>query len=134
MNSIINFSEAASIALHSIVLISKTDKYLNVTKISELTGSSKHHVAKVMQRLVKERYVKSMRGPAGGFVLVRDPAEINFLNIYETIEGKFSSSEECPFHKKKECVFSKCLLNNITVKMTQDFINYMKKQYVIDYI
>ncbi len=133
MNSIISFSEAASIALHGIILIAKTDKYLNVTKISKLTGSSKHHVAKVMQRLVKERYVKSMRGLAGGFVLIKNPEEINFLNIYETIEGKLSVSK-CPFHKENECIFSKCLLNNITIKMTQDFINYMEKQYAIDYI
>ena len=67
MAKIFSLSEAASIAIHSMVLIARSDKMMNVVKIAERTGSSKHHVAKVLQRLVKEDYLSSVRGPHGGF-------------------------------------------------------------------
>lgn len=133
MSSVVRFSEAASIALHGTVLIAKSEKFLNVTKIAEVIGGSRHHVAKVMQRLSKEGFIKSMRGPTGGFVLVKKPEEISFLELYEAIEGKITV-EECPFDRQEICSFEKCLLNKITPKMTQDFINYMKNQHVSDFL
>lgn len=133
MSTVVRFSEAASIALHGTVLIAKSDKFLNVTKIAEVIGGSRHHVAKVMQRLSKEGFIKSMRGPTGGFVLTKDAKEISFLELYEAIEGKITI-EECPFDRKEICSFEKCLLNNITPKMTQDFIDYMGNQFVADYL
>ena len=133
MSSIVKFSEAASIALHGTILIAKSEKFLNVTKIAEQLGGSRHHVAKIMQRLAKEGFIKSMRGPTGGFVMVKKPEKISFLNLYEAIEGKVTI-DECPFHRQEICTLEKCVLNNITPKMTKDFIEYMEKQFVIDYI
>ena len=128
MSSVVRFSEAASIALHGTVLIAKSDKFLNVTKIAEQIQGSRHHVAKVMQRLSKEGYIKSMRGPTGGFVLVQKPEKISFLDLYQAIEGRIII-EEWP-----EGSFEKKLLGNITQMMTQDFIEFMGKQFVSDYL
>ena len=50
MSKIVTLSEAASIALHSMVLIARSEEKLNVGQIAEKIDSSKHHVAKVMQR------------------------------------------------------------------------------------
>ncbi len=133
MSSIVKFSEAASIALHGVILIAKSDTFSNVAKISEAIGASKHHVAKIMQRLTKDGFIKSMRGPTGGFVLVKKPEEITFLDLYESVEGKVTV-DECPFHRQEICTFERCILNNITPKMTKDFINYMEKQLISDYI
>ncbi len=133
MSSIVKFSEAASIAIHGVILIAKSDKYLNVTKIADVLGGSKHHVAKIMQRLTKDGFIRSMRGPTGGFVLTKKPETISFLDLYESVEGKITV-DECPFHRQDICTFEKCILNNITPKMTKDFISYMEKQYVADYI
>jgi len=133
MSSIVKFSEAASIAIHGVILVAKTDKFLNVTKIAEVIGASRHHVAKIMQRLAKDGFIKSMRGPAGGFVLTKKPEEISFLDLYESIEGKITI-DECPFHRQEICTFEKCILNNITPKMTKDFIKYMEGQFISDFI
>jgi len=133
MSSIVKFSEAASIAVHGVILIAKSDKFLNVTKIADVIGASKHHVAKIMQRLTKDGLIKSMRGPTGGFILTKKPEEISFLDLYESVEGKVTI-DECPFNRQEICTFEKCILNNITPKMTKDFIRYMEKQFVSDYI
>ena len=128
MSKVVTISEAASIALHGLVLVAQSeDKLINVNQIAEITGSSRHHVAKVFQQIVKAGWVQSQRGPSGGFTMIKDPEEITFLNIYELIEGPIDRSF-CPFGKQETCTFRKCLLHGVTQKMTVDFIEYLEKQ------
>ena len=132
MSKIVTFSEAASIALHGIILIARADKNLNVQDIADKLGSSKHHVAKVMQRLVKEDFISSFRGPGGGFSLNKKSRKISFLKIYEAVEGKIKITP-CPF-EKEICEFDKCILSNITAKMTKDFKKYLSSQNIGMYL
>ena len=131
MSKIVTLSEAASIAIHSMVLIAKNEEgNINVNKISELTGASKNHIAKIMQRLVKEKYVKSTRGPSGGFILGKNPTEINLLEIYECIEGSVNMTD-CPL-SKHICPFNKCLMNGIIHKLSNEFTDFLKSQKLSD--
>lgn len=132
MSKIFSLSEAGSIAIHSMVLIAKSGTKLNVVKIAERTGSSKHHVAKVLQRLVKDDFLSSNRGPHGGFELKRSADDMNLLDIYEAIEGKIEIAK-CPMNHQV-CAFDKCLLSNVVSEMTQKFIEYMSSQTLSDYI
>ncbi len=132
MAHVINFSEAAFIALHGMVLVAKSKEQLNVVKIADDLDSSKHHVAKVMQRLVKDGYLNSFRGPSGGFSLKKPAEEITLLNVYESIEGKISIGP-CPLDHPV-CPFDKCIYDNTTRKMTEDFVAYMKAQTLDKYI
>ena len=132
MAKVFSLSEAASIALHGIILIAQEKGGLNVIKISERTDTSKHHVAKVMQRLVKAGYLTSQRGPSGGFVLRKNPEDINFLEIYEAIEGPIEITK-CPMNKHI-CPFDKCIFNNVTSKMTLEFKTYLSNQTVTNYL
>jgi len=126
MSHIVNFSEAASIALHGMILIARSKSVVNVLQLAQIAGGSRHHVAKVMQRLVKDGYLVSQRGPAGGFTLKKPPETINMLEIYEAIEGKITITD-CP-HDHQICPFDKCIFNNVTKRMTEDFVKYMKEE------
>lgn len=132
MSKIFSLSEAGSIAIHSMVLIARSETKLNVVKIAELTGSSKHHVAKVLQRLVKDDFLVSNRGPHGGFGLKKSADEINLLEIYESIEGKIEITK-CPMDNLI-CPFEKCILGNVVGNMTQNFKDYMISQKLTDYL
>ncbi len=132
MSKIFSLSEAASIAIHSMVLIAQSDGMMNVNKISERTGSSKHHVAKILQRLVKEDYLTSIRGPHGGFELKKSPKEINLLEIYETIEGTLLVTE-CPM-ENPICPFDKCILGNVVADMTLKFRDYLEGHTLDEYL
>lgn len=132
MAKIFNISDAASIAIHALVLIAKKGDAINVIKIAEATNTSKHHVAKVMQRLAKDGFVSSHRGPSGGFSLKKEPAEISFMQIYESIEGKIELTG-CMFNTPV-CPFEKCMMTSITNKLSDEFIRYLKSQTLNQYI
>jgi Rrf2 family protein len=132
LSKIVSISEAASIAIHGIILIARSSVSLNVQQIADSTGTSKHHVAKIMQRLVKEGYLSSQRGPSGGFLLMKPANKITFLHLYESIEGKIEISK-CPMDKKV-CPFDKCLMDNISNRMTVEFREYLSKQNLAGYL
>ncbi len=132
MSNIVQLSEAASLAIHAMVIIARSDKIVNANHISEITGSSRNHLAKVMLTLSKMGLVKSLRGPSGGFVLAKKPEQITLLQVYESIEGKIAISE-CPT-QKPICPFDKCLLNNILNKVTQEVKDYFANNTLKEFI
>ena len=133
MAKVVSMSEAASIALHGMILVGRSKGVsINVDQISEITSSSRHHVAKVMQRLAKDGFVGSYRGPNGGFFLLRKAEEISLLEIYEAIEGKVIPTT-CPMDKQV-CNFDRCFMNNIAADLTLQFKNYMQGQTLANYL
>lgn len=132
MARIIQLSEAASLAIHAMVLIGRLKHIINVNSIADATGASKNHLAKVMQRLVKDNFIKSTRGPAGGFVLDKDVAAITLLDIYQSIEGPIVD-KGCPMDRPV-CAFDKCLMGGIIHKLSLEFRNYMQSQTLADYV
>ena len=93
MSGVVRFSEAASLALHAMVLIAaERGRRFQVRDIAEALPISSSHLAKVLQRLVKVGLVDSARGRGGGFALARDPAEITMLEVYEAVEGRLEVS------------------------------------------
>lgn len=132
MSKIFSMSEAASIAIHSMVLIARAENGINAVKIAEKTGFSKNHISKVLQRLVKNDLLKSVRGPSGGFTLKKKPETITLLNIYESIEGTLEVTD-CPL-ANEVCYFDQCLMGNVVNKMTLEFKKFLDRQTLISYI
>jgi Rrf2 family protein len=132
MSKIFTLSEAASIAIHSMVLIARNNNGINAVQIAEQTGLSKNHISKVLQRLVKNDLLKSVRGPLGGFTLRKKPNEVTLLSVYETIEGNLDVTD-CPF-SYDICAFEKCLMGTVINKMTIEFRKYLKTQTLADYM
>ena len=132
MSKIVNLSEAASIALHSMIIIARSKQKINLNQIADMMGTSKNHLAKITQILVKQNFLKSTRGPSGGFVLKKTADQINLLEIFESVEGNIEN-EGCPLDKPI-CPFDKCLMGNILHKVTDEVKEYMKSQTLKDYL
>lgn len=131
MSRVVNFSEAVSIGIHSMVLIARSKETLNVLKISEMTGASKHHVAKILQRLVKDNFLSSTRGPNGGFTLKKAADQINLLEIYESIDGVITV-DSCPMDNAI-CPFEMCLVGNVVNGATREIRNHLSQQVLSNY-
>ena len=85
MNRFPSISEASSIAIHTLALVANQEGTINVNQMAEKTGFSRNHIAKVMQLLVRQGYLRSGRGPKGGFELLKDAGKVNLLEIIELI-------------------------------------------------
>lgn len=81
-----------------------------IKEISEYINASEHTVGKILQILVKENIIKSVKGPYGGFYISKEEQKQPIINIIEAIDGKqifkscglglskCSSSHPCPIH------------------------------------
>ena len=88
MSNLLRVSDAAALALHSMVLLAARDgAQISTREIAETLSVSEAHLSKVLQRLARAGLAESIRGPKGGFVLGRDGSKITLLDVYEAIEG-----------------------------------------------
>ena len=93
MTSALKISEATSLAIHAMALLSaEPEKRHPARELAEILCVSEAHLAKVMQRLAKQGLVDSVRGPGGGFRVIADVDDITLLEIFEAIEGPFEPS------------------------------------------
>lgn len=128
MAHLIRFSEATYIATHGMVFVATFKEALNVDQIAERLHSSKHHVAKVFQTLVKKGYLMSKRGPTGGFAMKKNPRDITFLEIYELFEGEVNIGE-CALDREDNCPFDrKCILENASKHLSEEFVKFMRSK------
>ena len=126
MSHLINISEAASLALHSMALIARNQpQRMNVKVLARDLDVSQTHLAKVFQKLSKNGLVKSVRGPAGGFELDKPAEDISFLEIYEIIEGKVNLTD-CPLGKT-HCVFETCIFGDELNRISVDIYATLKE-------
>ncbi len=126
MSNFVKISEAASLGLHAMALLARApaSRFTNQQIADELEASS-HHLAKVMQRLVRARLVNSTRGPLGGFLLAKPDAETSLLEIYEAIEGPIGKPG-C-LSQSSACGGSKCILGQAIRSLHDQLCDYLKK-------
>lgn len=70
------------------------DKPMSADEISKKELLSTAYVEKILQKLLKAGFVKSIRGTKGGYVLSRDPSQIIIGELMRNIDGS-PISEHC---------------------------------------
>ena len=64
-----------------------SDEPLSAAELTERAEVSKAFLHKIVADLVKAGQVVTYKGPAGGIVLARPPAEVSMLDILEAVDG-----------------------------------------------
>ncbi len=97
-----------------------------VNEISEEYKIPRSFLAKILQKLVKAKIVRSSRGVKGGFSLARQARDITVLEVLEAIEGKLALNI-CVSDKKK-CSFSKhCPSHLLWLNVQAKVVDTLKK-------
>ncbi|MCP3676316.1 MAG: Rrf2 family transcriptional regulator [Deltaproteobacteria bacterium] len=88
-------SKAADYAIRGLVYLSmKSDDGMSgIEEISKARSIPASYLAKLFQTLAKKGFVRSFRGPEGGFALTRPPSDINLLEVIEAVEGPIFLNE-----------------------------------------
>lgn len=134
-------------AMLYIAMYSSTDKNVGLIEIAENQEIPKHFLSKILQELVKNELIDSMKGPNGGFKLRKSADQITLIQIIEAIDGmgvftqcgigfkKCSDKHPCPIHHdfkkvrdKVQDLFEKKTLKELIKEVEQgDSIITMKK-------
>jgi Rrf2 family protein len=81
-----------------------------IREVATFINENEHTVAKLLQKLVKEGIIKSMKGPRGGFYITSRQKQQPIIKIVEAIDGKdvfqqcglglskCSETHPCPIH------------------------------------
>lgn len=124
MANMLRISDAASLAMHAMVLLAvNPDKEVSTRRIASQLNASEAHLSKVLQRLAKAGLVTSMRGPKGGFALQRQPHEVRLLDVYEAIEGSL-----VPNHcllRARICDGESCILGDLLETVDRQIGDYL---------
>jgi len=127
LSSVIKISEAASLALHTMVVLAKNrDKIFTTKDIAVLLNASRDHLSKVLQRLEKEELIVSVRGPKGGFKIGKNKEDVTLLQIYESIDGPLLPTHcllDHPVCDGKNCIMGD--LNKINIQV-RDYLTNTK--------
>jgi Rrf2 family transcriptional regulator, nitric oxide-sensitive transcriptional repressor len=126
MDNIINISEAASLALHSVAIMAAyPERQFQTKKIATMIGASEAHLHKVIQRLVKTGFITSTRGPKGGVKLYKHVKKIKLLDILEAIDGPFTS-QDCLLNKQV-CKSKLCIFGPMLRTINRQMMEYLSK-------
>lgn len=105
------------------LLAQKPDEFRSSKSMADPLEVSAAHLAKVMQRLVRQGLVESVSGPRGGFHLRKKPDEIRLMDVYEAIEGA-QDYKGCALDEPKcsgQCCILGPMLNKIN-DITRDYL------------
>lgn len=94
-------------------------------QIAKVLDASGHHLAKVMQRLVRAGLVDSVPGPQGGFLLDRPAKDVTLLAIYEAIDGNLD--EEVCLLGDPICSGRNCVLGEVLLSIQRQLRDYLSK-------
>lgn len=125
-----------------IYLSSKFDTGVNagIKEISEFINASEHTVGKILQTLVRQNIINSLKGPTGGFYISKEQQKQPVINIVEAIDGKqifrscglglskCSSTHPCPIHddyKEARDIIEKLFRQKRVMDLCEPFTNGM---------
>jgi len=115
-------------------LAAHDDRLVSVDEVSRAYGVSKHHLVKVVQRLVDEELVASTRGRGGGLRLKRRPADINIGSLVRVTEPHFnlvecfdSAANTCP-------IDSACGLKGVLRNAQRAFLKVLDGSTLADFV
>lgn len=104
--------------MHAMIMLSMNpNRLVRIREIADAFNVSEAHLAKVLNRLVKDGLVIATRGPAGGYKLNKPAKEISLKEIYETIEGKLQENR-CLFGIPI-CDGTECTIGDFFTKKSQ---------------
>lgn len=91
------YSRSAEYAIRAFVHLATVPegKYAMVKNIAQEADIPSHFLAKILQQLARKGFLRSSKGPTGGFCLRQPASEIALVQLVETIDG-LAEYNRCP--------------------------------------
>jgi Rrf2 family nitric oxide-sensitive transcriptional repressor len=111
-------------ALRTLLYLAGNPGRASIGQVAQFFRISKDHVAKVVQALVREGYVRSVRGMGGGIELARQPAQITIGQVIVDFEGNLRLLE-CVAAENICVIQPGCRLRGVLAEAERRQIDYL---------
>lgn len=110
---------------------------VGITTIAKDLDLPTPFLAKILQQLAKNKILHSIKGPHGGFSIMKDPAEISLFDIVRIIEGDeiFTNciihNASCHYVDKHKL---KCVLHDDYSSIRKELIRFFRSNTIYDIV
>ena len=113
----------------------QNNKPVSLTDISLRQNISQSYLEQLFSKLKKEKLVKSVRGPTGGYILEKNPNEISLSNIIFAVDEQVKTLN-CKKESKRGCngKTSKCITHDLWDDLEIHINKFFKKVSLNDVI
>ncbi len=118
------YSQATTYSLEALAFLASApkDATIKVRDLAKTLSIPEYFLGKLLSQLVKKRFVKSSKGPTGGFSLAVDPSKITLYRILAAIDSLTVLEEQCVMGLKKCTDETPCALHDSWVRFKKDAI------------
>jgi len=127
------YSRSAEYAIRAFVYLAGVPegKYAMVKNIAEESDTPTHFLAKILQQLARKGFLRSSKGPTGGFTLRRPADEITVLEIVDAIDG-LSEYQRCPAGMTECNDEAPCGMHESWKALRSSILEYMEDTTIAD--
>lgn len=99
---------------------------LTIREISESQDVSVAYLEQILNKLRRAGLIQSLKGPGGGYVLVKRPREVSVGKILKTLEGPFAVTA-CLVPNTRECNRSEgCVARLMWKSLSEKIENFLE--------
>ncbi len=122
------YSRSAEYAIRAFVHLADVPggKYAMVKQIAEQADIPSHFLAKILQQLARKGFLRSSKGPTGGFALRMAPAEITMMQIVDAVDG-IADFNRCPAGLSECNDQQPCGMHDSWKGLRQRIMEYLEK-------
>ncbi|MBI5084811.1 MAG: Rrf2 family transcriptional regulator [Acidobacteria bacterium] len=127
------YSRSAEYAIRAFVRLASVPegKYAMVKQIAEEGEIPSHFLAKILQQLARKGFLRSSKGPTGGFCLRIPAKDLSLLNIVDAVDG-LADFERCPAGMAECNDQAPCGMHDSWKAMRNRIIEYLERTSIED--
>lgn len=127
------YSRSAEYAIRAFVHLADVPagKYAMVKNIAEECEIPTHFLAKILQQMARKGFLRSSKGPTGGFSLRRPADEINLLELVDAIDG-LSEYQRCPGGMAECNDEAQCGMHDAWKGLRSRILDYLEETSIAD--
>ena len=113
----------------------ETKTPINLSEISIRQGISISFLEQIFLQLKNKDLVRSVRGPSGGYILMKSPEEIKLSNIIKAVDEKVRTVR-CKKDSKKGCNGKsvKCITHDLWAELEHHIMHFFEKNTLRDLV
>ena len=100
---------------------------VSLSVIAEKQDISLKYLENIFKLLKRNRIVRSLRGPEGGYQLLITPANLTLFQIFDAVEGPLQTVD-CIFDPSFCNKNSKCSLKDVLEELQNHIITFLKSK------